>query len=80
MLQLGGGSYCTTTQTVRPYLVIIASNERFTENTLHNDVTRMHLLLTAYVVRWEGNVLTRVCPSIHPSVCPHLGGTQARSR
>ena len=22
----------------------------------------------------EGYVLTRVCPSIHPSVCPHLGG------
>ena len=30
----------------------------------------------------EGYVLTRVCPSIHPSVCPHLGGggTPARSR
>ena len=22
----------------------------------------------------ESYVLTRVCPSIHPSVCPHLGG------
>ena len=28
----------------------------------------------AHVVRREGNVLTRVCPSIHPSVCPYLGG------
>ena len=28
----------------------------------------------------EGYVLTRVCPSIHPSVCPYLGGTSARSR
>ena len=35
----------------------------------------MQLLPTAYVVRREGNVFTRVCPSIHPSVCPHwLGG------
>ena len=34
------------------------------------------LLPTAYVVRREGYVLTRVCPS----VCPHLGGdTPARS-
>ena len=32
------------------------------------------LLPPAYVVRREGNVLTRVCPSIHPSVCPQ-GGT-----
>ena len=24
--------------------------------------------------------MTPVCPSIHPSVCPHLGGTPARSR
>ena len=38
-------------------------------------------LPTAYVVRPEGNVFTRVCPSIHPSVCPHRGGgTPARSR
>ena len=22
----------------------------------------------------EGYVLARVCPSIHPSICPHLGG------
>ena len=29
--------------------------------------------------RREGYVLTRVCPFIHPSVCPHLGGcTPAR--
>ena len=27
------------------------------------------LLPPAYVVRREGNVLTRVCPSIHPSIC-----------
>ena len=32
----------------------------------------------AYVVRREGNVLTRVCPSIH--VCPQGGDTPARSR
>ena len=39
------------------------------------------LLSTAYVVRREGNIFTRVCPSIHPSVCSHLGGgTLARSR
>ena len=34
-------------------------------------------LPTAYVVRREGNVLTRVCPSIHPSIClstPKGGG------
>ena len=49
------------------------------------------LLPTAYVVRREGNVFTRVCPSIHQSVCPHRegvgypsqvqlgGGTPARS-
>ena len=35
--------------------------------TLH---TRFRLLPTAYVVRREGYVLTRVCPS----VCPHPGG------
>ena len=29
----------------------------------------MCFLPTAYVVRREGNVLTRVCPSIHPSIC-----------
>ena len=37
---------------------------------------KMHLfflLPTAYVVRREGNVFTRVCPSIHLSV--HRGGT-----
>ena len=28
----------------------------------------------AYVVRREGNVLTRVCPSIHPSICLSTGG------
>ena len=29
----------------------------------------------AYVVGREGNVLTRVCPSIHPSICPQgVGG------
>ena len=32
-------------------------------------------LPTAYVVRQEGYYLTRVCPS----VCPHPGGTPARS-
>ena len=35
-------------------------------------------LPTAYAVRREGNVFTRVCPSIHPSVCPHRGGDPAR--
>ena len=34
----------------------------------------MIYLATAYVVWREGNDLTRVCPSIHPSVCPQLGG------
>ena len=34
----------------------------------------MSLLPPAYVVRREGNVLTCVCPSIHPSVCPRGGG------
>ena len=34
------------------------------------DVNRFRFLPTAYVVRREGYVLTRVCPS----VCPHLGG------
>ena len=29
----------------------------------------------AYVVRWEGNVLTCVCPSIHLSICLSTGGT-----
>ena len=33
------------------------------------------LLPTAYVVRREGNVFTRFCPSIHPSVCPPGRGT-----
>ena len=44
-------------------------------------VTGLQLLPTAYVVRREGNVFTRVCPSIHQSVCAHLGGggTPARS-
>ena len=39
-------------------------------------------LPTAYVVRWEGNVFTRVCPSIiHPSIhlFLHRWGTPARS-
>ena len=36
----------------------------------------LSLLPPAYVVRREGNVLTRVCPSIHQSVCPRgRGGT-----
>ena len=40
----------------------------------------LSFLPTAYVVRREGNVFTRVCPSIHQSVCPHLGrgGTPAQ--
>ena len=40
---------------------------------------RLYFLPTAYVVRREGYVLTRVCPSVYP----HLGGrggTLARSR
>ena len=37
------------------------------------------LLPTAYVVRREGYVLTRVCPSIRLST-PRGGGTRARSR
>ena len=32
----------------------------------------------AYVVRQEGNVLTRVCPSIHQSVCPQGGESVSR--
>ena len=32
------------------------------------------LLPTAFAVQREGNVFTRVCPSIHPSVCPRGGG------
>ena len=35
--------------------------------------TVYRFLPPAYVVRWEGNVLTRVCPSINLSV--HRGGT-----
>ena len=35
------------------------------------------LLPPAYVVRREGHVLTRVCPSIHDSVCPQGGGGQS---
>ena len=34
-------------------------------------------LPTVCIVRREGNVFTRVCPSIHPSICPQ-GGTPAR--
>ena len=38
------------------------------------------LLPTVYIVRREGNVFTRVCPSIHPSVHTQGGGgTLARS-
>ena len=37
-------------------------------------VCQVILLPTAYVVRREGYVLTRVCPSIHPSVCLSTGG------
>ena len=37
-------------------------------------VSEKLFLPTAYVVRREGNVFTRVCPSIHQSVCPHRGG------
>ena len=34
----------------------------------------------AYVVRREGNVLTRVCPSIHPSICLSMeGGVRSES-
>ena len=39
---------------------------------LQNDLRRRIYLPTAYVVRREGYVLTRVCPSIHLSV--HRGG------
>ena len=35
---------------------------------------RKRYLPTEYVVRQEGYVLTRVCPSIHPSVCLSTGG------
>ena len=35
-----------------------------------HSLRRFQLLLTAYAVRREGNVFTRVCPSIHSSVCP----------
>ena len=38
------------------------------------------LLPTAYVVRREGYVLTRVCPSVCPHPAPGEGGTPARSR
>ena len=38
-----------------------------------NEYTLEQLLPPAYVVRREG-VLTRVCPSIHDSVCPQGGG------
>ena len=34
----------------------------------NTSVTHPTLLPTAYVVRWEGNAFTRVCPSIHLSV------------
>ena len=37
-------------------------------------VLNLTCLPPAYVVRREGNALTRVCPSIHQSVCPREGG------
>ena len=54
-------------------------------------IVRIHLFPTAYVVQWEGYVLTRVCLSVHrgvprpgteegyPSQVPMGGGTPARS-
>ena len=44
------------------------SSER--QEILAQDIILFLFLPTAYVVRREGYVLTRVCPS----VCPHLGG------
>ena len=52
------------------------------DQILETQLTTNYLKLflpTAYVVRREGNVFTRVCPSIHPSVCPQVRGTLARS-
>ena len=43
------------------------------------DIGVLLLLPTAYVVRREGNVLTRVCPSFCLST-PGVGGTPVRSR
>ena len=39
-----------------------------------NDIWKLAFLPTAYVVPREGNVFTRVCPSIHPSICLSTSG------
>ena len=40
-----------------------------------------HVLVTARIRRMgEGNVLTRICPSIHDSVCPQGGGSGPAGR
>ena len=62
-------------------------NLNTTYGTVHPTYKRLHLLPTAYVVRREGNVLTRVCPSFRlstPRGVPwpgpgRKGGTPARS-